>query len=48
MANGSIGKAEVSRLLWAGYGRVFYMLWWSRWIIVALIVALITIMIIRH
>jgi hypothetical protein len=48
MTTGSIGRAEFSRLLWAGYGYTVQMLWWLRWPIVALVVTIITIMVIRH
>lgn len=44
----SIGsRAEVSRLLWGGYGHVLWILWWLRWAIEGLVVTIITLKVIK-
>ena len=48
MTTRSGGRTEFSRFAWAGYRGSLQTLWWLRWPIVALVVAIITILIIKH
>ena len=41
-------RAEFSRLLWEGYGRITRMLWFLRWPILGLVATVITIKMIKH